>query len=72
MFLLLQACLGLTIRASETRIYFFHPRLPESLQQVRIRDLKVGHSSIDLDVVRYGETVSVVRQAGDLDIVMVK
>jgi glycogen debranching enzyme len=32
-FILLQACLGLTIRASENTIYFFYPRLPECCQR---------------------------------------
>jgi glycogen debranching enzyme len=73
-FLLLQACLGLTIRASEARIYFFHPCLPESLQRVRIRDLKVGQSSIDLEVIRHGATVvvNILRRSGHLDIVTIK
>jgi glycogen debranching enzyme len=41
-FLLLQSCLGLTIRAPEHSIYFFYPRLPESLQEVSIRGLEVA------------------------------
>jgi glycogen debranching enzyme len=72
-FLLLQACLGLTIRASEATIYFFYPRLPDSLQEIGIRDLRVGQSSIDLEIRRDGESVRVtpVHQKGDLKVVMV-
>jgi glycogen debranching enzyme len=58
-FLLLQACLGLIIRASEDTIYFFYPRLPEALQEVRIRDLKVGQSTVDLEIERTGESIIV-------------
>jgi glycogen debranching enzyme len=69
-FLLLQACLGLTIRANEGAIYFFYPRLPEWLQQVSIQGLRVGGSSVDLELVRNkeGAAVTPVRQTGDLKI----
>jgi glycogen debranching enzyme len=71
-FLILQACLGLTIRASEESIHFYYPCLPESLQQVRIRGLTVGRCSVDLEVIRHGESVSVnpVRRDGHLDVVI--
>jgi glycogen debranching enzyme len=70
-FLLLQACLGLTVRASEATIYFFYPRLPESLQQVSIRGLRVGQSSIDLEIHRSkdGVTVNPAEGAGGLKVV---
>jgi glycogen debranching enzyme len=69
-FLLLQACLGLTIRASEGAIYFFYPRLPEWLQEISIQGLRVGGSSVDLEIVRNKESVAVspVRQTGELKI----
>jgi glycogen debranching enzyme len=72
-FLLLQACLGLTIRALEATIYFHYPRLPESLPEVRIRDLRVGRSSVDLEILRYRESVTVnpIHRVGDLKVVMV-
>jgi glycogen debranching enzyme len=72
-FLLLQACLGLTIRASEGAIYFFYPHLPESLEEVSIRGLSVGQSSIDLEIQRSrdGVTVNPVEPPGGLKIVTV-
>ena len=72
-FLLLQACLGLTIRASEAAIYLFYPRLPESLQEVSIRGLRVDQSSIDLEIhwAREGVTVNPADRAGGLEVVMV-
>ena len=72
-FLLLQACLGLTIRASEATIYFFYPRLPESLQTTSIHGLRVGQSSIDLEIHRSEEGVTVIPgdRAGGLKVVII-
>jgi glycogen debranching enzyme len=72
-FLLLQACLGLTIRASESAVYFFYPRLPDSLQEVSIRGLSVGQNAMDLEIQRSreGVTVNPVDRAGGLKVVMV-
>src|SRR5262249_44822786 len=58
-FLLLQACLGLTVDARSKRISLTHPLLPESLPQVEIRRLPVGDGSVDLSLERYGEVVGV-------------
>jgi glycogen debranching enzyme len=72
-FLLLQACLGMTIRASEATIYLFYPRLPESLPKVSIHGLRVGQSSVDLEIHRSeeGVTVNPGDGAGGLKVVMV-
>jgi glycogen debranching enzyme len=72
-FLLLQACLGLSIRASEGTLYFHYPWLPESLPEVCIRSLRVGQSSMDLEIRRDGERVTVNpgRRVGDLEVVLV-
>jgi glycogen debranching enzyme len=72
-FLLLQACLGLTIRAQEATVYFHYPRLPESLSEVSVRDLRVGQSSVDLEILADGERVTVnpVCRTGNLKVVMV-
>jgi glycogen debranching enzyme len=72
-FLLLQACLGLTIRASEVTIYFFYPQLPESLQKVSIHGLRVGQSSIDLEIHRSeeGVTVNPADRTGGLKVVII-
>jgi glycogen debranching enzyme len=69
-FLLLQACLGLTIRASEATIYSFYPRLPKSVPEVSIRGLRVGQSTVDLEVRRNEEAVTVnpVNRTGDLKV----
>jgi glycogen debranching enzyme len=73
-FLILQSCLGLTIRAEESRIYFYYPALPKSVQRVNLRNLWVGNGSVDLDFVRQEHTVSVgiPRRQGDVEVVIVK
>ena len=70
-FLVLQACLGLSIHARESRIYLHHSALPESLPMIRIRNLRVGESSVDLVFHRNAETVGVdiLRRSGDIEII---
>jgi hypothetical protein len=72
--MLLQACLGLEIRAGESRVYLHHSALPEKVQHVRIRNLRVGSSSVDLACERYAETVSIniLRRHGNLEIVAMR
>lgn len=70
-FMLLQACLGLEIRAGESRIYLHHSALPEKLQCVRIRNLNIAGASVDLECERYADSVSVniLRRSGAVEIV---
>ena len=58
-FLVLQACLGMEILAVDRIVHFVHPRLPESVPDVRIRGLAVGSALIDLELTRDHETVGV-------------
>jgi glycogen debranching enzyme len=73
-FLTLQSCLGLVIRARESRIFLYHPRLPESLQRLCIQGLKVGSSSVDLELWKHENSVSVniLRRTGNLEIAAIK
>jgi glycogen debranching enzyme len=73
-FLLLQACLGLSIQAAENRITFSYPSLPEFLQQVVVRGLKVGPASVDIALNRYREDVgiNVLKREGAVDVVVIK
>jgi glycogen debranching enzyme len=72
--LLLQACLGLTIRAPQREIRFDRPALPVRLREVHLRGLRVGDAEADLDITRYAEDVgvNVARKAGELEVVVVK
>jgi glycogen debranching enzyme len=73
-FMVLQACLGLEIQAREARIYLHHSALPETLEEVRIHNLRVGSASVDLSFERYGETVGVniERRRGAVEIVALR
>jgi glycogen debranching enzyme len=73
-FMVLQACLGVEIRALESRIILHHSALPEELKQVHIRNLRVGNASVDLAFERYSETVGVniLRRSGDVEIVALR
>ena len=72
-FLTLQACLGLEVSARESRIYLYHSALPECLEHVRIKNLRVGDACVDLAFERHADTVGVniSRRTGKLDIVAI-
>ena len=63
----LQACLGLSFDPATERVRFRQPRLPEFLDHVVIRNLRVGASRFDVMLRRYGTDVSVnvLDRAGD-------
>lgn len=73
-FLILQACLGLRVDAKNSRIYLHYTALPESIPEVRIRNLKCGKSSVDLVFERRPETVAVdiLRREGEIEIVALR
>jgi len=58
-FLLLQACLGLRVQASVGRVCLDFPQLPDWLNEVSIRGLRVGDGSVDMRLHRYRRDVSV-------------
>lgn len=72
--LLLQACLGIEIKASEKKLVFSHPILPEFLEEVRIKGLRVGDASVDLLLMRHYSDVEidVLARTGQVDVVTVK
>jgi glycogen debranching enzyme len=70
-FMLLQAVLGMSVDAPGRRILFRRPVLPESLERLRIRRLRVGEATLDLVLERHAHNVgvNVVRRSGDVEIV---
>jgi hypothetical protein len=72
--MVLQACLGLEIRAREQKLILHHSALPENLKQVQIHNLRVGSACVDLSFERYAETVGVniTRRTGHVDIIAVR
>ena len=74
-FLLLEACLGVSVVAPERRVLFSKPFLPEFLPEVSIRDLKIGNASVDLLLTRHDEgdvSVNVLRRNGALEVIVLK
>jgi glycogen debranching enzyme len=73
-FLLLQACFGIRVVAREKKIVFDYPVLPPFLNEVTLRNLKVGPASLDIALTRYGNDVgiNVIRKEGTVELVVVK
>jgi glycogen debranching enzyme len=69
-FLLLQACLGLSIDAIGSQITFAKPLLPPFLDEIHIKDLRVGQGSLDLVIDRTFQGIGVKRREGDANIVI--
>ena len=74
-FLLLEACLGLSVSAPEQTLVFSKPILPAFLPKVSIRGLKVGDARVDLLLTRHDEGdvgVNVLRRDSALDVIILK
>ena len=73
-FLLLQACLGLSVNGHEKQLRFNNPVLPPFLSEVLIRNLRVGTSTVDVSLHRYPNDVGVnlLRRSGPVDVVISK
>jgi glycogen debranching enzyme len=69
-FLVLQSCLGLAVHGVQSRICLTYPCLPESIQSVKIQNLCIGANSIDFEVIRNVESVSVnvLRRTGNIQV----
>jgi glycogen debranching enzyme len=72
-FTLLEAALGLEFDAQRGEIRLRNPRLPVFLNEVVLRDLQLGPSSVDLRVRRHGDEVSleVLRTRGQIQVSIV-
>jgi glycogen debranching enzyme len=58
-FLILQACLGISIDAERKRILFDDPYLPEGIPTLAIKDLRCGGVAVDLFLERRNDSVLV-------------
>jgi glycogen debranching enzyme len=72
-FTLLEAALGLEFDAARGEIRLRNPHLPAFLNDVILRELQLGPSSVDLRVRRHGEDVSleVLRTRGQIQVSLV-
>jgi glycogen debranching enzyme len=73
-YLLIQSCLGLRIEATPERLTFVRTVLPESIDWLRLSNLKIGRARVDLLLERHPHDVglTVLRREGELEIVSVK
>ncbi|PWU22079.1 MAG: amylo-alpha-1,6-glucosidase [Bdellovibrio sp.] len=73
-FLILQSCLGLTIDANRRQIVFDRPSLPEFLKILRIKNLRIHHMTVDLEIVRLGfdTGVNILDRQGSINVVVLK
>jgi len=73
-FMLLQSCLGLRIDAHENKVYFCYPALPGDLEEIRITNLRVGSSSLDIQLEYHPKDVGIkiIRRVGSVKVVTVK
>jgi glycogen debranching enzyme len=72
-FTLLEAALGLEFDAQRGEIRLRNPRLPAFLDEVILREMQLGPSSVDLRVRRHGDDVSleVLRRRGQIQVSIV-
>jgi glycogen debranching enzyme len=72
-FTLLEAALGLEFDEKRCEIRLRNPRLPAFLNEVVLRDLRLGASSVDLRVSRHNDDVSleVLRTRGQIQVSIV-
>ena len=70
-FLLLQACLGLSMDGCKKQILFDRPYLPEGIPQLWINNLRMGRSRMDLFLERHVGTVriEVLEKQGDMEVI---
>ena len=71
-FLLLQACLGLSIDGSQKQLLFDRPYLPEGIPQLWIKSLRIDDGRADLFLDRHAGAVrvEVVENQGDIKVVV--
>jgi hypothetical protein len=71
--MLLQAALGLEFDPDRHEILLRAPRLPAFLDEVTLRHLRLGESSVDLTVRRHGADVSlqILRNDGQIRVAVV-
>lgn len=72
--LLLQTSLGLEVDALGGRVVLTRPRLPVELTEIRIHDLEVAGSTVDLAVSQDGDDVAVkvLRREGEAQVVVIE
>jgi glycogen debranching enzyme len=70
-YLLLQASLGLNVKALERQVIFSNPILPSNIDEVRIENLGISDAHCDVVVHRHagGVDVDVLRKSGEIEVI---
>lgn len=73
-FMMLEACLGLSIDGPRREVHVHRPRMPRGINEFHIRNLRLDHASIDLLFHKEKRDVGVLvmRKEGPLDIIVSK
>ena len=73
-FMLLEAALGMEVDAANHEVRMRHSRLPDFLDRLAIRGLRVGEARLDLELERqrHGVGVRVTDRRGDVEVVALK
>jgi glycogen debranching enzyme len=73
-FLILQACLGMEIVATEKLVRFVHPLLPDCVPKIRIRGLNVGTAFLDFELSRRSQKVyfSIIGRTGEVEVEVIQ
>jgi len=71
-FMLLEACLGMSIDAPNKRIILEQPFLPPVISQLWVRRLEVGSASVDLHFERkdHAVRVEIMEKRGDVEVLV--
>lgn len=74
LYMALHACLGMQVDAPAGYLKFEYPALPPFIRELRVQNLRVGTTYVDLSLHRHTENVaiSVDRRTGPLEIVVLK
>jgi len=72
-FYLLQACLGMRFSAEPPQLRFEHPQLPDYLERLDIKNIRLGNGIVDLSCKRHVQDVAihVTRKTGNAEIAVV-
>jgi glycogen debranching enzyme len=72
--MLLQACLGITIDGIKRRVLFTSPTLPDWLEYVKLKNIRVGDGTVDIALYRHQQDVgiNVERREGAVEIIVTK
>lgn len=73
-FLFLQSSLGLRIDGVNNAIIFSYPRLPASINNLKITNLRVNEATIDLEIIRSGSEVLInaLQKQGLIELIIIK